>query len=143
VFAAGTGTSPDSRNDIHPYYAGIGGKTPPAAQTALFPGTQTGATSTGSAGFAWRHMVVEKYGNSVAWLMDGKPMATVDITGMNGLGGGDILLNYYDINATTTNAAGVPLLFGLFDNVVVTPEPATVGFLVLAAPCFWFRRRKA
>src|SRR5687767_3785053 len=37
VYAAGTGTAPDARNQSHPYYASFGGVSAPAAQLALFP----------------------------------------------------------------------------------------------------------
>jgi len=142
VFAAGTSASPDSRNDADPYYATFGSKTPPAAQTGLFA-SQTGTTSAGSAGMAWRDVIVEKNGNSITWTMDGKLLATVDASTVT-LGGGNILLGQYDINATSTSTSG--LIFGLIDNVrvdSVVPEPATAALLGLAGLTMLARRRRA
>ncbi|MBM3880356.1 MAG: PEP-CTERM sorting domain-containing protein [Verrucomicrobia bacterium] len=145
VFAAGTGTSPDARNNTHPYYAGFGGASAPAAQATLFP-QQTGATATGAAGFAWRNVVIDKLGNTVQFSIDGLPIATVDAAAAGTLGGGAILLNQFDINATISSDPNSPdLLFGLVDNVQVSviPEPsvlalAGLGALVLLA----IRRRR-
>lgn len=140
VYAAGTAST--SRNDTNAYYAGIGGKTPPAAQTALYP-SQTGTTSTGSAGMAWRHMVVtvDDTAKTVAWTMDGLLIATVSGTDTLTLGGGNILFGQYDINGTTTTAGnGDAMLFGLIDNVVVTPEPTSL--LLLAGGMLALRARR-
>jgi hypothetical protein len=144
VFAAGTGTSPDARADTHPYYAGLGGKTPPADQTTLVP-SQTGTTSTGSLGFAWRDVIIEKNGNAVTWTVDGKLIATVDASTVN-LGGGNILLNHYDTNAgsaTDPNAMN----FSLFDNLRVeslapVPEPAGLGLIGLGVLSLARRRNR-
>src|SRR5688500_7684455 len=55
-YAAGTGTT--AQNNTDPYYAGFGGQTPPAAQTALFPTQQTGATAAGTQGFEWHDVMI-------------------------------------------------------------------------------------
>jgi MYXO-CTERM domain-containing protein len=141
VFAAGTGTSPDARNNSHPYYASFGGKTPPAAQTTLFP-TQTGSTLVGSAGFEWADVVIDKIGNLATWTVDGKLIATVDTTSVTH-GGHNILLNYYDTNAgSSTDTTGMN--FALFDNVRVeeTPEPASLSLLAVAGLGALRRRRR-
>jgi hypothetical protein len=145
LYAAGTDTSPDSRNNTHPYYAGFGGASAPAAQLALFA-QQTGATAVGAQGFAWRDVQITKTGNIVTYDIDGVRIATVDATGMT-LGGGDILLTYFDINATSSADALAPdLLFGLFDNVSVAPVPEPSLWAVVfgaAAGVFALIRRRA
>ena len=94
-------------------------------------------------GWAWRDVEIAKIGNTVTWTVDGLLLATVDITTAGTLGGGNILFNQYDINATTTDAAGNDLLFGLYDNVVVyIPEPTTGALGLLGAGLFLSRRRK-
>jgi hypothetical protein len=129
VFAAGNVAG--VRNSSHAYYAGFGGASAPAAQLTLFP-QQTGTTAAGAPGWAWRDVRIVKSGNTVTWSMDGLLLATVDATTAGALGGGNILFNQYDINATaSTDANASALLFGLVDNVVVTiPEPAS-GVLAL------------
>jgi len=142
VFAAGTGTSPDARNDIHPYYAGIGGVTPPAAQTLLFP-QQTGATSTGAAGMQWHEVTIAKSGDIVTWSLGSKLIATVDSSTF-AFGGGNILFGHSDINAgSSTDVNDVNLLFTLIDNVVVVPEPGTFVLCLLGALGSLFVRRRS
>lgn len=143
VFAAGTGTSPDARNNSVTYYAALGGATPPAAQTALFS-QQTGACAAGAPAFAWRNVEISKIGNVVTYSIDGLLIATVDASSVT-FGGANILLTQYDINATSSTDANVRSLeFGLIDNVVVTqiPEPATGSLALLGlASLLWVRRR--
>ena len=142
-YAAGTSTTPDSRNNADPYYANFGGQAAPAEQAALFP-QQTGTTQAGAQAFAWRDVAITKIGNTVTWDIDGKRIATVDASAIT-LGGGNILLNYYDINAgSSTDPNAGSLLFGLFDNVRVTavPEPSTYALLGLGALFLAARRRK-
>ncbi len=144
VYAAGTGTAPDARNDTAAYYqtAAPGDKAAPAAQVTLFP-NQFGTTRTGAAGFAWRHMVIDKTGNIVTWLMDGLLLATVDISTAT-LGGDNILFGHFDTNATSSTDPNAPsMLFTLIDNVNVTPEPTTLTLLLLAGLGFAHRRRRA
>jgi hypothetical protein len=143
-YAAGTTTTPDVRNAADPYYASFGGVTPPAEQTALFP-QQNGTTQVGTLGFEWHDVAITKTGNIITWDVDGIRLATVDLTTVSTpLGGSNILLNQSDINAGTTDAAGDPLLFGLFDNVRVTqvPEPSTYALMGLGALAFAMARRR-
>lgn len=108
-----------NRNSIHPYYSVFGGQAAPAAQLALFS-SQTGVTDVGATGFAWRHVKVVKSGNFAIWIVDGTPLVFVDLTTV-ALGGGNILFNQYDINATVATDPD-QLLFGLIDNVRVSPN---------------------
>lgn len=68
-----------------------------------------------------------RYENNIAtYTIDGLLIATVDVSTAGTTGGGNILFNHYDINATSsTDPNAGSLLFGLVDNVVVTavPEP--------------------
>jgi hypothetical protein len=119
VFAAGVSTAPDSRNSSDPYYAVFGGESAPAAQLALFPG-QTLATGTGAVGMKWRSVVITVTNNVANYSIDGLSIATVDLSTVS-LGGGSILLNHYDINATSSTDTNAPALhFGLIDNVKVS-----------------------
>ncbi|MFN7138671.1 MAG: Calx-beta domain-containing protein, partial [Limisphaerales bacterium] len=116
VFAGGTASN--VRDNVHPYYDIFGRQPAPAAQLASYP-QQTNVTAVGTPGFAWREVVVEKQGNNITWFMDGLRIATVDASTVT-LGGGNILLNHFDINAGSSADPLAPTLhFGLFDNVRV------------------------
>lgn len=140
VFAAGTTGSP--RNNTNPYYAGFGGASAPAEQLSLYP-QQTEVTAAGAQGFAWRDVVIERNGDIVQWSVDGTLLATVDATGVS-LGGGSILFNQFDINATASlDAASVALQFGLIDNIRITaiPEPSVLALGGVGLALFALRRR--
>jgi MYXO-CTERM domain-containing protein len=140
VFAA---TGAGNRNNTHPYYAGFGGEAAPAAQVALFS-QQTNSTIAGAQAFAWRDVVIGKVGDQVTYSIDGLLIATVDLTTVT-LGGNNILLNHFDINATSsTDPNAGSLLFGLVDNVRVTviPEPTVWALGLLGAAGLWCYRRR-
>ncbi len=135
VLAAG------STADGNAYYQGIGGKSAPAAQVALYPG-QTGTTGMGTAGMAWRNIEIEKQGDTVTWKMDDLLLATVENYSSLGVGGDNILFNFYD---QYNSVASSPMLFALVDNVQVIPEPSTYaaifgGLALMGA--FVYRRRR-
>ncbi len=141
VYAAGNVTG--VQNNSHAYYAQFGGETAPAGQVALYPG-QTGATAAGTLGWAWRDVEIANVGGIITWKVDGLLMATVDASAAGTLGGANILFNQFDINATTTDLTGNDVLFGLFDNIVVTavPEPTSLALVGLGALALFARRRK-
>jgi hypothetical protein len=133
VYAAGN-TAADQNNTDGYYTTPFPGAVPPAAQTLLFP-QQNGTTQTGTPAFAWNQWEIVKTATEVTWRMNGTLIATVPAslfpTGF--ATNPNFALGQMDINATTTDAAGRPLLFGLFDNVVVEeiPEPASSVLLAL------------
>lgn len=115
IYAAGNLAG--SRNSSHAYYSEFGGEQPSSAQAAVFP-NQTGTTAAGAPGYLWHDFLVIKQGTNVTWYLDNKLIATVPLT--NTLGGGNILLNYSDINAGSSSDINAPdMLFGLIDNVRV------------------------
>ena len=142
-YAAGTSLTPDSRNNLDPYYAGFGGNVAPAGQLASFAG-QTGTTAVGSLGFEWHHVTINKSGNTVTYTIGDTLIATVDISGIE-LGGTNILLNHYDINnGASTDPLAPTLLFGLIDNVRVSvvPEPGALSVVAIAGVAVMRRRRR-
>jgi hypothetical protein len=141
VFAAGAVAG--NRNNSNAYYSGFGGTAAPAAQSGLFA-QQTGTTAVGAQGLAWRDVSILKMGNEVTFTIDGVLIATVDASTVT-LGGDNILLNYYDINTTSsTDPNASSLLFGLIDNVRVTtvPEPATVGLMAVGLGAMLLKARR-
>ena len=122
VYAAGTDSN--SRGNGHRTTQGRfpGGQTAPAWQQSTYP-QQTGSLAVGTLGFAWRQVVITKIGNTVAWSIDGLPIATVTnamLTGSN------IFVGYYDSYPSISDNAA--LSFGLVDNLQVDLQvEATTG----------------
>jgi hypothetical protein len=140
VYAAG------SRNQSAVLYMTTfpAGATAPPAQQASFA-TQTMATPAGAAGFRWHDVRIVKLGNVVTWTVDGVLLGTVDETLFaTPVGGTNFLLGHSDTNLTTNaNAALLEALqFTLIDNVRVTPEPASLGMIGLAACGLLAARRR-
>ncbi len=148
VYAAGNVAG--VTNNTHPYYTAnnFGSVDPPAAQTALFPATQTGTTNPGTQAFEWHTWTIAKVGNIVTWSIRNRngvdvPIATVDATA-EPFAGDNIFLGQFDINNSATSLGdGDTLLFGLIDNVSVTavPEPSSLLLAGLAVPA-WLRLRR-
>jgi hypothetical protein len=143
AYAAGTGTN--SRDAADPYYAPLGGGTPPVNQTTAFP-QQTGSAGPGAPAFAWRDWVITVDNGTVTWSVDNRLLATVSpATSADPFStDGNIFLGYSDINGTSsTDPNDRFLLFGLIDNLRVTaiPEPAGLPLLALGALACFRRRR--
>ena len=143
VYAAGN--TAGVTNHTHSYYAGFQG-TVPAAQTTWAQNQgfldQHGSTHPGVLGMAWRQWRIERAGSTVTWHVDGLLIATV--TGTNPQGD-NIFVGYFDTNTgASTQAISRQLLFGLVDNVRVTPvpEPGTLAVLGLGALGLLRRRRR-
>ena len=135
VYAAGN-TAADQQNTDAYYTLPFPGKVPPAAQTVLFP-QQNGTTANGTPAFAWHEWEIVKTLTEVTWRIDGTLIATLpaSLFPAGFATRPNIALGQMDINGTQVDAAGRPLLFGLFDNVTITdiPEPATAALCLLGA----------
>jgi len=128
-------------NDSGAYYvASFPSQSAPAAQLGLFPG-QTGSTNAGEVSFTWRQVEIEVLNNFATWSIDGFLIATVDLSTVT-LGGGNILFGHADTNAgSSTDPNDVLLNVTLIDNIVVTPEPASLAMLALGGLAVLRRRR--
>lgn len=112
----------NSRDSAHPYYAGIGGVSAPAAQRSMFP-QQSGITATGSGGMAWHTVVITKEGDGVVWTVDGLHIATLSFARAN-VRGGHLSFGHSDVNdASSFDANAGHLLFTLIDNIRVDGPP--------------------
>jgi hypothetical protein len=135
VYAAGD-TAGDLNNSDAYYTAPFPGKVPPPAQTVLFA-QQNGTTANGTPAFAWHEWEMVKTATEVTWRINGTLIATLpaSLFPAGFATNPNIALGHMDINTTTTDGAGRPLLFGLFDNVVVDmiPEPGSLVLCVLGA----------
>jgi hypothetical protein len=139
IYAAGTQAGSSNASD--PYYASFGTVSPPAAQTALFA-QQTGTTLVGSSAFEWHQVVIERAGANVTWSVDGLVIATVPVADDTVATGNNIFLGHSDTNATSsTDPNDAALLFTLIDNVVIVPEPSTIGLFLLSIGALGLRRR--
>jgi hypothetical protein len=134
----------DPRSHFNSYYGQFGNKTAPAAQTAMNSTTQTGTTQQGTQGFAWHTWEMTKNGNAVNWTIDGLPIANLDVTGQT-FPGTNFFLGQFDFfGGSVVDPTLRPFLFGLFDNVQVTPvpEPSSLALVGLAAPVLLRLRRR-
>ncbi|MCA9252183.1 MAG: PEP-CTERM sorting domain-containing protein, partial [Phycisphaerales bacterium] len=109
-------------------------------QVTLFPG-QTGTTDAGEIAFAWRDVVIDVNNDIATWTIDGLLIATVDLTTVT-LGGSNILFGHSDTNGSASSDPNNSLLnVTLIDNIVVTPEPASLALLALGGVAMLRRRR--
>lgn len=127
VYAAGTG--PTVRGNGNAYYtAHFPGLSAPGVQQVDYA-QQTGGLAAGSVGFAWRDVIIRKTGSTVAWFIDGLPIAT--LTGAS-FTASNIFIGYWDsFNSLSDNPN---LSFGLFDNVRVEGLVTNVPPYITAQP---------
>jgi hypothetical protein len=142
VYAAGTTTTPDSRNASDPYYAGFGGVSAPAEQVTLY-GSQTGTTQVGSIGMSWHEVIIQKSGDNVSWFVDELRIATVPTAGAT-LGGENIFFGMFDTNSGSSTDPNDFLNTVIYDNisVEVIPEPASFALCGVAVAGMLLRRRR-
>jgi len=133
-----------SLNNTATYYTTrYGGTAVPAAQAAAFP-AQVGAVSpTGTLGFAWHDVIIEKAGSILTWSIDGSLIATADSAGAT-LSGNNIFLGLFDINGGSSTDLNDQLVTAIYDNIVVTtiPEPSSLALVSLSSLALLARRRK-
>jgi hypothetical protein len=109
-----------ARDNFASYYAEFGEITPPAAQTTLFPSSQTGSDNVGTLSFAWHDVVITKQGTNVTWDIDGLRIANVVYS--PAFVGSNFSLGYEDINTSVT---AVPRMnMAIVDNLKVESLPA-------------------
>lgn len=142
VYTAGNDSTASMYNttDDGSYYASFmpSVSAPTAESTAA--STQTGSTPAGVFGFAWHNETLQQTGTSVIWSIDGHVVATVpDSDASATAGGSQIEFGDQDSN---TGTGPTTYNFDLFENLVVTPEPASLSMLGLGALSLLARRRK-
>lgn len=141
AFAAGTGDT--SRDNGNPYYTALfPGQSPPVPQQVAST-NQTGATSPGTIGFAWRDVAVRKEGTKVSWSIDGALIASMDAaTNVTLVLDGNIAVGLSD--PFTSVSAAPQFSFGIVDNVRVSvvPEPGVVTLGLLGAGLLAWRARR-
>lgn len=123
VYAAGDMAG--ARNHTNPYYSTWGGVSAPAAQVALFP-SQTGVTYANCLGLSWHTVTITKQGSEVTWDIDGRRIATVDVSAATL--SANVFVGYHDPYSSVTENA--PMQFGLVDNVrvenLISVEPPVI-----------------
>jgi hypothetical protein len=127
VYSAGTASN--SRGNGNAYYtAPFPSQSPPAFQQANFA-QQTGNTAAGAVGFAWRDVIISKFGSTVEWFLDGLKIATISNANFTAH---NVFIGYWDsYNSVSDNAA---LSFGLADNVRVERLSTNVPPYLTAQP---------
>ncbi len=142
-FLAGTSSAGGgAHNASDPYYAVFGGidvAVAVPAQTALHA-QQTGITGAGTPAFAWHEVTITVDGATALWSIDGLPIAQLDpsIGAIFSLDG-NISIGYTDMFSSVSDNPDVS--FGLIDNLVVVPEPATMTMLLMGGIALLRRRR--
>jgi len=101
VVALSTNVYPgNSRDNFGAYYGEFGNNPVPAAQTALFPSSQTGASEVGALAFAWHDVIATKVGNLYTLDIDG--LRIINLTYTPATVGSNFSLGYVDENNSIT-----------------------------------------
>jgi hypothetical protein len=162
-YNASTVNPTQPQDNANSYYTGRFGNVsaPPNQQTLVGgpPPDQSGTVAAGSPGFEWHTWFIQRAGNTVTWTIRDyrdplNPVDTLihtaDITS-EPFAGNNFFLGQFDFFSSVAPSTDQPVLFGLFDNVVLTvnavPEPGTFALAGLAIPALLRlrlrRRRKA
>ncbi len=103
---------------------------------------QTGSTAAGAGGFAWHRMVitVDSNAGTANFAIDGLSIGTLDANiGSAFDTTGNVQVMYTDLFSGVSDNA--ELSFGIVDNFLVTPEPATMVLLAMGGVAVLRRRR--
>ena len=120
VYAAGV------RDNLNAYYGEFGDIPIPAAQTNLFPATQTGAGVIGSLAFTWHDVIATKVGNIYTMDIDG--LRIFNVTNSTPTVGTNFSVGYADENISIT---AVPQMnAAIIDNLTVEKLPLSTNALL-------------
>lgn len=131
-----------SNNTSDPLIAGaFPGQEAPAFQQSSYV-QQTGTLSDGTPGYGWHEMLitVDSTAGTAKFEVDSLWIGTVDSN--NGVAmdmTGKVGVIYADLFSSVSDNAN--LSFGVIDNFVVVPEPASMALIGLVATGIWFKRR--
>lgn len=141
-----------SRDGGDPYFSSAFiGQSPPAAQTTLFPATQTGTIANGSTGFKWYVMQIDvdsTAGTASFSILNPTTSVLTNIGTLTQTGGavavtGSGSLTLLDAFTSVSNSSLTDdLVFGIYDNYTVTQIPEPSGAMLLGLACLFMNRRR-
>jgi GH25 family lysozyme M1 (1,4-beta-N-acetylmuramidase) len=123
VYVGGTNTS--IRRCSDDYYSNVfpGGQTAPASQG------QSGSLASGTIGFGWRDVVVNKNGSTIEWFIDGLKYCSVTNATLTS---SNISIGYWD--PFSSLSSNTNLSFGLVDNLRVEVPAVAPAIAVQPLP---------